>query len=354
MRRIEAVDLFCGVGGLTCGLRAAGITVVAGVDVDPVCRYPFEANHPGAKFLLNDVSEITGADLTCLWSRNAIRLLAGCAPCQPFSSYARGRPKDHEKWGMLFHFARLVREAQPDLVTMENVPGLAGEPPFADFLLALHDGGYHVAHAVVNGADFGVPQQRRRLVLVASRRGAVQLPTATCPPEQWVTVRQAVGGLPALEDGATDERDPLHKAARLSPLNKARIRASSPGGTWKDWPEDLVAECHRKESGKHSGGVYGRMRWDQPAPTMTTLCYGFGNGRFGHPEQDRAISLREAAIFQSFPPDYRFAPTGESVPMKRVSRLIGNAVPPKLGEAVGKALVTHVKKRARPPLSSAN
>ena len=342
MPTIEAVDLFWGVGGLTHGLRMAGISVVAGVDVDPACRFPFEANHPGAKFLLQDVANVTGTSLSELWSPNAIRLLAGCAPCQPFSSYARSKPRDHSKWGMLFHFARLIREAHPQLVTMENVPGLVREAPFDEFLEALREGGYHVTYEVINVADFGVPQHRRRLVLVASRHGPINLPPRTHPgAEQWVTVKAAVGALPKLADGEIDPHDPLHKAARLSPLNKARIQASIPGGTWRDWPPDLVAECHRRESGKHSSGVYGRMTWDQTAPTMTTLCYGFGNGRFGHPEQDRAISLREAAIFQSFPTDYQFAPADKPIPMKRVSKLIGNAVPPKLGEAVGKVLARH-------------
>ncbi|HAY09403.1 MAG TPA: DNA (cytosine-5-)-methyltransferase, partial [Thauera sp.] len=130
----------------------------------------------------------------------------------------------------------------------------------------------------------------------------------------------------------------LHLAANLSPINLQRIRAARPGGTWRDWPEALVAACHQKESGKHSAGVYGRMEWDKPAPTMTTLCNGFGNGRFGHPEQDRAISLREAAIFQSFPRDYRFVPPGQQPSAKNLARLIGNAVPPKLGAAVARAL----------------
>jgi len=342
MPTIEAVDLFCGVGGLTHGLRMAGISVVAGVDIDPTCKFPFETNHPGAKFILRDVAGVAGIELAQLWSPKSIRLLAGCAPCQPFSSYARNKPQDHAKWGMLFHFARLIREIQPELITMENVPGVVREAPFDDFVNALREGGYHMSYEVINVADFGVPQNRRRLVLVASRHGPIAMPSRTHQgSDRWVTVKDAVGNLPQLADGEIDPYDPLHKAARLSSLNKARIQASVPGGTWRDWPSSLVAECHKRESGKHSSGVYGRMRWDQTAPTMTTLCYGFGNGRFGHPEQDRAISLREAAIFQSFPVDYQFAPTDKPIPMKRVSKLIGNAVPPKLGEAVGRELTKH-------------
>lgn len=339
IRPIEAVDLFCGAGGLSCGLIEAGVRVVAGVDLDPACAYPFETNHPGASFLPCDVSALEGKALKKLWSSGAVRLLAGCAPCQPFSSYARGRAADHQKWGMLFEFARLVRETLPELVTMENVPGLANEEPFEEFLLALSECGYQYVHGVLNAADFGVPQHRKRLVLIASRIGPVSLPEPThAGPEHWVSVREAVGELSPLTDGQGDALDSLHLAAKLSSLNQRRIRASLPGGTWRDWPVDLVAECHRKESGRHSAGVYGRMEWNRPAPTMTTLCNGYGNGRFGHPEQHRAISLREAAIFQSFPPDYQFVPPGKVVPAKTVARLIGNAVPPKLGAAVGRAL----------------
>lgn len=297
---IEAVDLFCGAGGLSCGLHKAGVQVVAGVDVDAACEYPYVANHRGARFLLRDVATLTGADLAALWRPGAVRLLAGCAPCQPFSSYANTKAAaDNDKWGLLYQFGRLVEEALPDLVTMENVPGLAGEAPFQAFLHTLQRLGYRVCHGVLNAADYGAPQHRKRLVLLASLRGEVQMPQPTHPgPARWVTVRKAVGALPVIADGQACTLDPMHRAAALSPLNRQRVRASRPGGTWRDWPPELVADCHRKASGKHSAGVYGRMEWDKPAPTMTTLCNGYGNGRFGHPEQHRGISLREAAIFQ--------------------------------------------------------
>lgn len=337
--RIEGIDLFCGVGGLSFGLAAQGVRVVAGIDVDPACQYPFEANHEGAKFLLRDITTVRGKELNALWTPGAVRLLAGCAPCQPFSSYANTATVDKAKWRLLREFARLVDESLPDMVTMENVRGLKNAQPFKDFLRALKRGGYQVAYAVVNSADYGTPQQRKRLVLVASRLGPVAVPEPTHNgPKNWVTVRQAVGHLKKLRDGQSCKSDPLHVASALSELNRARIRASKPGGTWRDWPDHLVAACHKRESGKHSAGVYGRMEWDKPAPTMTTLCNGYGNGRFGHPDQHRGISLREAAIFQSFPENYRFTRDGTEVVIKTVARLIGNAVPPKLGEAVAKAL----------------
>ena len=340
---VEAVDLFCGVGGLTSGLLSAGVRVVAGIDVDKACCFPFEANHAGARFIEQDVSSVTGDQLRSLWSPGVVRLLAGCAPCQPFSSYARGKGIGHAKWGMLGQFARLIKEAQPDLVTMENVPGLQRQEPFQHFLETLKQCGFHVSYGVLNAAEYGVPQRRKRLVLLAAKHGPIALPKPTHPgKDNLVTVRKAIGDLPKLQHGRASKEDVIHRAASLSPLNLKRIRASKPGGTWRDWPVELVATCHTKESGKHSGGVYGRMMWDSPAPTMTTLCNGFGNGRFGHPEQNRAISLREAAIFQSFPKGYIFTEPGQVVSVKTVARLIGNAVPPKLAEAVGRQLLLDV------------
>lgn len=338
--KIEAIDLFCGAGGLSCGLSAEGIHIKAGIDIDPHCEYPFTANHKGAKFLLRDVAKLTGEELVKHWSHDSIRLLAGCAPCQPFSSYANTRAAaDSSKWGLLYEFARLVKETKPDLVTMENVPRLIREQPFLEFLRVLQELKYEVAYGVLNAADFGAAQQRRRLVLVASKHGKAKLPEATHPGlEHWITVRDKISKLPVLRAGEAHAKDSLHVASELSPLNLRRIRASNPGGTWRDWPKELVADCHKKESGKHSAGVYGRMEWDKPAPTMTTLCNGYGNGRFGHPEQDRAITLREAAIFQSFPPKYKFVKAGQPVQIRPIARLIGNAVPPKLGEAVARSL----------------
>lgn len=340
---IEAIDLFCGVGGLSCGLASQGVRVVAGFDIDPACEYPYTANHPGAKFVETDVGALKGDQLNALWTPGAIRLLAGCAPCQPFSTYANTATIDKAKWRLLMEFARLVDECSPDLVTMENVPRLNGTAPFKTFLRSLKRGKYSVTYGVLNAADYGAPQQRKRLVLIASRHGPVSMPKPTHDGEgQWVTVRQAISHLPELSDGEKCEHDPLHVASTLSPLNRKRIRASVPGGTWRDWPMELVAECHKRESGKHSAGVYGRMEWDRPSPTMTTLCNGYGNGRFGHPQQPRGITLREAAIFQSFPSDYCFVKEGGGASVKTLARLIGNAVPPKLGEAVARSLYASV------------
>lgn len=142
--------------------------------------------------------------------------------------------------------------------------------------------------------------------------------------------------------GEQNTSDPLHMSASLSELNFSRIKASSAGGTWRDWPIELLADCHRKASGATYPSVYGRMEWDKPAPTITTQCFGYGNGRFGHPEQNRAISLREAAILQTFPADYKFAPEGSELRFNQMGRLIGNAVPVRLGEAIAKSFLTHI------------
>lgn len=337
---IEAVDLFCGVGGLTCGLRSAGITVRAGYDIDEACRFPYEHNN-AAKFNAISVSDVSGSELAQWFSPGAIRLLAGCAPCQPFSTLAHTADRDEEKWGLLWQFQRLVEELQPELVTMENVPRVTNHAPYQDFVATLKSLGYHIDSKRVRCADYGVPQERRRFVLVASKLGALKL--ADSAGFSAKTVRDAIAHLPPLKAGEEDEGDPLHKARKLTPVNLSRIRASKQGGTWEDWPEELRAPCHKAASGASFKSVYARMSWDAPAPTMTTQCFNFGTGRFGHPEQDRAITLREAAILQSFPYDYGFVEPGKKIHFSTVGRMVGNAVPPRLGEVVGKTLVEHVK-----------
>lgn len=339
-RGISAVDLFCGVGGLTHGLVQGGISVAAGIDIDEDCRFPYEANNK-AQFLEKDLQELTAADIAPLFEKGKIRLLAGCAPCQPFSTYSQpGRAeRSAGEWKLLENFGRTIEELQPELVTMENVPQLLGHRVFRRFLKSL--AGYNVWHGVVHCAEYGVPQSRKRLVLLASRLGPVQLIKPT-HADRALTVRDAIAQLPSIPAGGAHPDDSLHVACNLSEINLRRIKASRPGGTWRDWPSDLLAECHGKESGKTYPSVYGRMEWEMPSPTITTQCFGFGNGRFGHPEQDRAISLREAALIQTFPRHYRFVPDGHTIKFSTLGRLIGNAVPVRVGEVVAKSLVRHV------------
>jgi DNA (cytosine-5)-methyltransferase 1 len=339
---LVAVDLFCGAGGLSYGLQQAGISVAAGVDIDSTCAYPFESNVE-APFLEIDIRELMADHLHRLWRRSRFRVLAGCAPCQPFSMYRRGQDtSSEEKWSLLAEFGRLVGETEPELVTMENVPRIVSARVFHEFVDLLEDCGYHVNYRSRNGVDYGLAQRRSRLVLLASRLGPLAMAPWRQRGEKPKTVRDVIGRLPSLGSGEADPRDPLHRSRRLSEINLKRIRASTPGGTWEQWPVELRAPCHRKVSGATFRNVYARMEWDEPSPTITTLAHNFGTGRFGHPEQDRGISLREAAMLQGFPRTYRFVPPRQPVHLTRVGRLIGNAVPPPLGKAVGRALIDHV------------
>jgi DNA (cytosine-5)-methyltransferase 1 len=341
VKKISCVDLFCGAGGLTHGFILEGVPVVAGIDLDSACRFPYEANNR-AKFVERDISTVTADELSDLFGNVSLKILAGCAPCQPFSTYAQRYETDGKegKWGLLYHFARLAEETNPDVITMENVPTVAKHVVFHDFVDTLKALGYDVWFDVVDSSQYGVPQMRRRMVLLASKHGPIKMiePTHAQPK----TVRQAISRLRPLQAGECAPRDKLHVASTLSDKNLQRIKASKPGGTWRDWPAHLVADCHRVETGRTYPGVYGRMEWDKPAPTMTTQCFGFGNGRFGHPEQNRAISLREAAILQSFPRDYAFVPANGEAIFKVLGRLIGNAVPVDLARAIARSINLHL------------
>ncbi len=340
---IAAVDLFCGVGGLTHGLEKSGISVGLGIDIDPACAHPISTNTK-AKFLQADIVHLDSTKISQEFLRGDVSLLAGCAPCQPFSTYSQSskrllqKTKGHEDWRLVERFGELVSQTLPDLVTMENVPPLTAHRSFSRLLEYLS--GYQIDYRVVDCQSIGLPQSRRRLVLVASRLGPIKIPEFDLKRN---TVRLAIGGLPKIEAGETNKQDRLHRASSLSSLNLARIRASKAGGTWRDWPKKLRANCHKRPTGATYPSVYGRMNWDGPSPTITTQCFGFGNGRFGHPEQDRAISLREAAMLQGFPKTYSFVPDSESVSFAKLGRLIGNAVPVTLGEIIGGLLIEHVK-----------
>ena len=344
----EVIDLFCGIGGLSYGLKCQGMKILAGFDLDYTCQYAYETN-TGGKFYYRDVKTISGDEINKLYSqkKNVIKVLAGCAPCQPFSSYAfKNKNKDKDKYNLLYEFGRLVKEVHPDIVTMENVPAIASfklKSVLADFVEVLQNEGYTVKYKVVYCPDYGIPQTRKRLVLLASRLGNIDLISPTHKKENYVTVKDAIGHLPPLEAGQGCPTDALHRCRALSPLNLQRLKSTPYGGSWKDWPADLMLECHKKESGKSFGSVYGRMVWEEPSPTMTTLCTGIGNGRFGHPVQNRAISAREAALFQTFPITYNFFPNEYEVSLTKASRYIGNAVPPKLGEVIAQSIKNHIE-----------
>ena len=336
----SVVDLFCGVGGLAYGFAKAGLRVTAGVDVDESCRYAFEAN-TGAKFICKSVNDVTPRELSELYSGSGRRIMIGCAPCQPFSSYNRNRTSD-PKWFLLNAFMRLVQGTAPHIVSMENVPRLRSHKVFRKFVRRLKDEGYHVWHDSVICSNYGVPQTRRRLVLLASRLGGIDMigKTHNEPP----TVRDAIGDLEHIQAGCSSIKDPVHRSRGLSTANLERIAQTPQGGGWKDWDRRLVLPCHRKKSGRSYRNVYGRMSWDRPSPTITTQAIALGSGRFGHPEQNRALSLREAALIQTFPRGYKFVEKKSDIRMDTVARHIGNAVPVALGKAIALSIKRHVVK----------
>jgi DNA (cytosine-5)-methyltransferase 1 len=342
---VSCVDLFCGAGGLTHGFVKEGLPVVAGIDLDGACRYPYEQNNDSI-FIEKDVSDFSVNELSELYGSSKIKILAGCAPCQPFSTYSqRYDINRNERWSLLNEFSRLAKGTKPDIITMENVPSVQKHQIFSDFVKELENNDYHVWYKIVDSSHYGVAQTRKRLVLLASLYGSFEIIDKTHASP--TTVKEAIGKLKPIKAGETDKNDKLHCSSALTEINLKRIQASKAGGTWRDWPEELVAPCHKAKSGKTFTGVYGRMEWDKPGPTMTTQCYGFGNGRFGHPEQDRAISLREAAIMQGFPISYKFVPPKEKVVMKVLGRMIGNAVPVGLGEAIAKSIKVHLKEHGQ-------
>lgn len=338
----SVIDVFCGAGGLSHGFFLEDYSIACGIDVDDACKYAFEHNNQ-TTFIHQDVDDLDPEDLNRRFTPGLPRILVGCAPCQPFSQYTQG--KENHKWKLLESFADLIINIQPDVVSMENVPQLVkfkdGEL-FNSFVNRLRHNGYEVESKIAYCPGFGIPQSRSRLVLIASLHGKPPLPEETHQSNEYVTVKDAIGMLPPIESGETHTGDPLHRSSQLAPINIERIKASRPGGTWRDWPAELVTKCHKRISGKGYGSVYGRMSWETPAPTMTTQFYGFGNGRFGHPEQDRAISLREGAIFQTFPITYQFTTSDEAVSFTKVGRLIGNAVPVELARAIARTIKTHL------------
>jgi DNA (cytosine-5)-methyltransferase 1 len=341
---VAAVDLFCGIGGLTHGLIKAGIPVVAGIDIDETCRYAYETNNQST-FICKDISrELTGADLKALYPEGCIKVLVGCAPCTPFSPHTQKNKKraKGENWKLLYSFSRLIAEVKPEIVSMENVYEISRTKVFRDFVEKLNSLGYHVSWSRVYCPDYGVSQTRRRLVLLASKLGEIDIIPPTYSKQEYRTVKDVIGSLEPITAGEIAAKDPLHRSSKLNEVNMKRIRQSKPGGTWRDWDEELLAPCHKKKTGKSYSGVYARMVADDVGPTITTQFYNYGTGRFGHPEQDRALSLREGALLQTFPSDYELIDPELPFSVKRLGIHIGNAVPVDLGVAIGHSILDHL------------
>lgn len=336
-----AVDFFCGAGGLTRGLVNAGIPVTLGIDSASNLQTTYEANNPGSQFLNANVRRLdTAVVREALGDFNPDELLlTACAPCQPFAALYR-LERQGDATTLLGQFARFVAELRPGQVVVENVPGLTrvrGYSTYRRFLALLEGLGYSYCEGVVDAKAYGVPQTRRRFLLIAVRAAAPSMPSPSHGPGllPYVTVRDAIHSYPRIGAGETHPVVPNHRAAVLTERNLERIRNTPhDGGDRTVWPEHLWLECHKNGHEGHED-VYGRMRWQQPAPTLTGKCYSLSNGRYGHPEQDRAISLREAAKLQSFPDDYVFHATS----LRQFGAQIGNAVPVKLAEAIGRHIL---------------
>lgn len=343
LKKVKVVDLFCGVGGLTCGLKKSGLNVVAGFDNDETCKYAYEYNNK-AKFICADISILNSKRISKFYKNKDVKVLVGCAPCQTFSKQTnkyKNRVND-KKWTLLNYFTKHINNIDPDIISMENVPELKKFDVFEKFKENLIKRNYSVSYSIVNCSEYGIPQKRKRLVLLASKLGKINIIQPN-PAIRGKKVEDVLRDLPALEAGQEDSSDPLHRCPKLSKINLERIRQSKPGRTWRDWDKNLLPNCYRKASGKTYSSVYGRMRWDMPSPTITTQFYAYGTGRYGHPEQDRAISLREGAILQTFPKKYKFTKNKEMITYKVLGRQIGNAVPPMLGEIIGESIKKHLQ-----------
>ena len=347
---IKCVDFFCGGGGMSYGLQRAGIHVLGALDNDPDCRETYEANHPDSKFILDD---ITRAEPKMLKKTLGIRrndpelLFVGCSPCQYWSTItgansSERKQKSRASRNLLHDFLRFVKYYRPGFILVENVRGILRnqeESGLADLLRFLDNKGYNYKTDILTASHYGVPQTRQRFVLIASRLSkTVALPK---PRRKISTVREHIGeqkNIPAIEAGAGPHpRDFLHRSPSLNKKNITRLRKTPEGGERKHWAiKSLLIPAYKDKPLSFFRENYGRMSWDRPAPTITTKFYAIGCGRFGHPDQNRAISLREGALLQTFPKRYKF----KTQSFHATGKLIGNAVPPKLAEYLGKAILS--------------
>lgn len=325
---LTAVDLFCGAGGLTLGLKQAGFRVLAGVEIESVPARTFTLNHSDVICIQKDIRQLGAAELLKRvgLKRGELDLLAGCPPCQGFSTL-RTRKKavsfDDDRNDLLFEFLRMVEALSPRSLMMENVPALAEDRRMKVFLKRLSALGYKIGRKnvrVEDAASYGVPQRRRRMILLASKSGQVGDAYTSIP----ITVRQCLSAVALAPVG--EANDPLHDYVPKRSFHVEEIIKNIPkdGGSRTALPDHLVLACHKK-NGSGFRDVYGRMSWDKVSPTMTGGCGNPSKGRYLHPSEDRAISLREAAVFQTFPSDYQFDLTGGR---GKVALMIGNALPP--------------------------
>ena len=338
--RPSAIDLFSGAGGLTEGLTNAGFDVRAAVEIDQTAIQTYKLNHQGVPVVDKDIRKVTGPELLAAArvSAGGLDLLSGCPPCQGFSTLRTRRrdSSDDPRNDLIFEVLRLVRSTRPRAVLIENVPGLANQERFTHFCRGLSAAGYGQEYAILDASSFGVPQRRSRLVLVGIRGGLPPKDWAT-PIDSRTTVREAISFLPP----AGKSGDPLHDIPeRRSHSVMERIRlVPQDGGNRADLPPSYQLDCHRRSTGFHD--VYGRMAWDEISPTITSGCTNPSKGRFLHPSEHRAITLREAALLQSFPPDYRFTLARGK---EHAALQIGNAFPPALIRPIASRILREVQR----------
>jgi len=336
MARFNALDLFSGAGGFSLGLERAGFRVGLGVDSWPIAAKTYAANfnHP---IWCTDLSDACGSDLLdgAGMRQGQLDLVVGGPPCQGFSIQRIGTDQDARN-SLVTVYARLIRELGPRLFILENVPGLLGtrgRPLLDAFLLIVREAGFETSVHVVNAADYGVPQQRKRVIVLGWRvhdTAAFELPQPAAESAQRRTVMQAIGDMPAAALPGEVGSDPLHKQSRLSALNQERLKHIPPGGGMEDLPVYLRATCHKAGASKIGHRyVYGRLAPDRPASTITARFDSFTRGRFAHPFENRNITLREGARLQTFPDSFEFVGNQEEIAAQ-----IGNAVPPLLAEAL--------------------
>lgn len=348
VRKIKVVDFFCGCGGASAGFRKAGMEIVLGVDSDCNAAESYKSNFPNASFIHSDVRDINPNFVLKQEPRikEGPLLFAACAPCQPFSAQNKFKDSKDDRISLLDETHVFIRKWKPEFIFIENVPGMQRvseneEGPFQRFTDMLKELKYAYKKEIVYAHHYGVPQKRKRLVIIASRIGEINIPVKTHGEgaKPYTTVADFIKGYPKLEVGQTDKNDPLHVAANMNALNVERIKNTPEGGDRRDWPDHLVNDCHKDYSG-HTD-TYGRMTWNALAPTLTTKCNSYSNGRFGHPDtsQNRAISIREASRLQTFPKSYKLKGT-----LVYLARQIGNAVPVDLAYRFGLEINSCIKK----------
>lgn len=344
-RTIKAVDFFCSGGGMSYGLKQAGIQVLAGIDFDETCEDTYKSNISGAEFIHEDVSKLQVEELENRLSLKRYDdnlLLIGCSPCQFWSIINTSKEKSEKSKDLLKEFRRFVEYFMPGFVVVENVPGVLRrktESGLEDFIEWLKTNGYNVHFDVHEVSNYGVPQHRRRFTLIANRVTEEELEPVRHNGRK-LTVRDVLGehnGFPKVQPGHKDNTNFLHTVAGLKEINIQRLALTKKdGGDRTIYSDtDLAPECHKNDNVNFKDS-YGRMWWDRPSPTITTKFFSISNGRFAHPEEDRAISLREGATLQSFPKSYIFKTTSTA----NTARMIGNAVPPKYAEAIGRAIMS--------------